>query len=360
MRRICCFCECWESGGIESFLHNVLLHMDLSEMEVDIVAACIKESVFTSGLKERGVHFIELSGKLRSPQNYRQFRSVLRKRKYDVVHFNLFQGLSLYYVQIAKKEKIPVRIAHSHGSGLRNSRTKQIKMVLHQLGRRAWTSAATDHWACSQFAARFLFSDVNSFCMIPNGIETGRFQFNEVERNRIRSELGLSEHYVVGNVGRLSSEKNQGFLLDVFAQLIKLRPDSRLLLVGDGPDKIMLQRQAKELGIVDKVIFYGVSEHVERLLWAMDAFVFPSLFEGLGLACIEAQVAGLPVICSEGVPEEAKITPLVSVLPFHSERWADQLLTMCVEERDTYAAAVRDAGFDIADVAQQIEKSWLR
>lgn len=359
MRRICCFCETWESGGIESFLNNVLLHIDLSELEVDIVAECIKESVFTSGLKARGIRFIELSGKLRSPQNYRRFRNLLRERKYDVVHLNLFQGLSLYYAQIAKKENVPVRIAHSHGSGLRNSRTKQIKMALHQMGRRAWTSAATDHWACSQLAARFLFSDINSFCMIPNGIETERFRFNPVVRDKIRSEFGLSEHYVVGHVGRLSSEKNQSFLLDVFAQLIKGCPSSRLLLVGDGPDKMMLQQQAERLGIAEHVIFYGVSKHVEQLLWAMDVFAFPSLFEGLGLACIEAQAAGLPVICSEGVPEEARITSLVSVLSFDAERWAGQLLTMCVEKRDTYAEAVRAAGFDVADVAQQIEKSWL-
>lgn len=361
MRRICCFCECWESGGIESFLNNVLLHMELSEMEVDIVAACMKESIFTMGLETKGIHFIELSGKLRSLENYLAFRKLVRERQYDVIHFNLFQGLSLYYVQIAKEEGVPVRIAHSHGAGLRNSWTKQLKLMIHRFCIKLWASAATERWACSNAAAHFLFSDIESFCMIPNGIEAKRFCFNAFERNKIRSELKLTNNYVIGNVGRFSSEKNQSFLLDVFVQLIKMRPNSRLLLVGDGLEKSILEKKSKQLGIAEYVMFYGISEHIERLLWAMDVFVFSSLFEGLGLACIEAQAAGLPVICSEGVPEEAQITPLVKTVNLNlgAQRWAEELLQWNPEvSRTNGVRMVREAGFDISDVSDLISKRY--
>ena len=92
--KVCCFCEQWESGGIESFLYNVLLHMELSMMEVDLVAAQMEESVFTAPLKARGIQFYELSGRQnRLPENYRLFRRLLAERKYDVVHLHIFHGL---------------------------------------------------------------------------------------------------------------------------------------------------------------------------------------------------------------------------------------------------------------------------
>ena len=363
MKRICVFCECWESGGIESFLNNVLLHMDLTNMEVDIVAACLKSSIFTSGLERKGIHFIELSGKLRSMENHHLFRKLLRERKYDLVHFNLFQGLSLHYVQIAKSEGIPVRIVHSHGAGLRDSRTKQLKLVLHGIGRQIWRSSATDYWACSRQAADFLFGKVSaSVWIVPNGIEIGHFRFSSEIRRQVREELGISDQLLIGTVGRFSQEKNQSFLLDAFSYLTSSCPDSRLLLVGSGDDEAKLRRKAEDLDITGRVIFYGTSSRVERLLSAMDIFVFPSLVEGLGIACVEAQASGLPVLCSENIPDEAKITPLVKTLELKhgAQHWAEALSTMPYgQPRRNGALLVRKAGFDISDVALSVRRRYM-
>ena len=124
-RRVCCFCEKWESGGIESFLHNVIMEMDMSRLEIDIVAAQICESVFTASPKEKGVGFYELSGSQRKlGRNHKMFKQLLKERHYDVVHLNIFQGLSLYYAYLAKKAEVAVRIAHSHNTALRQSKTK--------------------------------------------------------------------------------------------------------------------------------------------------------------------------------------------------------------------------------------------
>lgn len=365
MRRICCFCECWESGGIESFLCNVLLRMNLSSTEVDIVASQIKSSVFTQALKEHGVQFIELSGSQhRIQNNHRLFRALLQARHYDVVHLNIFQGMSLYYAHLAKQAGVPIRIAHSHNTDLRASRTKPIKLWLHRQYSHRYAADATDFWACSKEAARFLFPENllqrRSFTWIPNGIDTKRFAFDPTVRERVRRELGVSGQFVIGNVGRLCAQKNQRFLLDVFMAVLHRHPQSQLLLVGEGEDLPMLRDRARALGIEHRVTFYGTTSRPEELLCAMDVFTFPSRFEGLGIAAVEAQAAGLPVVCSEFVPREAYVTRMVPCsLSDGAEAWAAALLERQeTRDRREMSAAVRAAGFDVADTAALIENRY--
>lgn len=365
MKKVCCFCECWESGGIESFLSNVLSHMDRSELEVDIVASCLKESVFTAGLEEKGVRFVELSGAQRKLlQNGRMFRQLLNERNYDVVHFNLFQGLSLRFVRLAKQAGVPVRIAHSHNTALRKSPTRWVKLLLHRLGSVLFTQYATDLWACSAEAARFLFPprerEKKGWRFIPNGIETGRFAFDPAARETVRDELGLTDAFVVGSIGRLCYQKNQDFLLDAFAELSALRPDSRLLMAGEGELGVQLKEKAARLGIAGRVIFYGVTDRPERLYSAMDVFAFPSLFEGLGIVAVEAQASGLSVVCSEHVPGETRVTPLAKAVPLTrgARAWAQALADAGCLNRQTGDKAVREAGFDIEDVARSIGERY--
>lgn len=357
-RRICCFCERWASGGIEAFLYN-LLQADLTGLEVDVVTAQLEKNGWSEALEAKGVRFIRLSGSLHSPANYRAFRRLLRQRQYDVVHLNLFQGLSLYYARIARQEGVPVRIAHSHNAALRKSPTRWLKLLLHRFGRRCFTKDATDLWACSKAAADFLFACDASH--IPNGIDTQRFRFHPTVRERLRRELGLTDCFVLGNVGRLCAQKNQVFLLEVFAQLVWLRPQSRLLLIGDGEDSTKLVHRARELGVEEKVLFRGQSKEVEQLLWVMDVFALPSLFEGLPIAAVEAQASGLPVLCSQGLSPEIKLTENLRFLPLEAgaKAWAETLLNMNCEDRQQAADRVREAGFEAREVARQILQVYL-
>ena len=366
-RKICIFCETWESGGIESFLRNVLMRMDLSALSVDIAAACLRPSVFTGELEARGVRFRQLSGSPRRvAENRRQFRRLLAEEHYDVVHVNAFQALSLGYLRLAREAGVPVRIAHSHNTDLRKSGTRWLKLGLHAWGRRRYTADATALLACSAAASRFRVDDGalarRGFTFIPNGIGTEQFRFDPAVREAVRRELGLSDRFVVGHVGRLCYQKNQHFLLDVFAQALRLRPESRLLLIGEGGDLDALRERARTLGIADRVVFYGVTDHPEQLLWAMDVFAFPSRFEGLGIVAVEAQAAGLPVVCSEHVPLEAAVTPLFLRVPLEEGPavWAEALLAAAGTERRAGAEQVRRGGFDIGNVARQVESAYMR
>lgn len=336
MKRICIYCQLWESGGIESFLSNALQQMDLSGLQVDIIVDVLKESVFTQPLRRRGVRFFELSGNPRRLfRNHRMFTALLCAERYDVVHLNIFHGVSLYYAYLAKRAGVLVRIAHSHNTGLRKSVTKPAKCFLHWSAKELLTQSATGLWACSAPAAEFLFSkgqmEKRPFRFTPNGIDVAKFRFRADARERTREELGLRGQFVIGSVGRLCQQKNQRFLLNIFAEIVRKRPDSCLLLVGEGEDKAALRQRAERLEIAERVTFYGVSDRVEALLWAMDVFVFPSLFEGLGIAGIEAQAAGLPVVCSNRIPAEARVLERIHVMPLEAgiEAWADGPPVLC-------------------------------
>lgn len=334
--KVCCFCERWESGGIESFLSNVIHRLDLERVQVDIAAACLAGSVFTEPLQRLGVRFFELSGRQRSlVENHRQFLALLRRERYHVVHLNLFQGLALAYAGTARRAGVPVRIAHSHNTGLRKSGTRPLKLLVHNMAKYIFAREATAFWACSREAAGFLFPkgalNRRGYRFIPNGIEVERFRFDPAVREQVRGELGVEGQFVIGHVGRLCDQKNQDFLLEVFAQVKRRRPESRLLLVGEGELLGRLKEKAGELGVAEGVIFYGPASRVERLLWAMDVFAFPSRFEGLPLTSIEAQAAGLPCVFSDAITKECRITRSTALLPLTAGEkiWADAILEWC-------------------------------
>ena len=151
-------------------------------------------------------------------------------------------------------------------------------------------------------------------------------------------------------------------MLDVFAELLKSNPKGRLLLVGDGEDRRYLEEKAHRLDIFDKVIFFGLAEHIEHLLWAMDVFVLPSHFEGLPVVGVEAQASGLPCVFSDTVARECELinsTKFLSLSSSHSI-WSKVILHARAQTNRIEASdIVKAVGFDIGTIAKQIESSYL-
>ena len=358
-RKVCCFLEKIELGGIESFLTEVLLHCDLKDLQIEIVAAKIWENPYTDILKSIGVKFTELSGRLRSPKNFSLFKNLLSENKYDVIHFNIFHGLAFKYVRIAESAGVPVRIVHAHGAGLRQSKTRFLKLILHRICRFIYSKAPTHRLACSNTAARFLFGKAPA-TVIRNGIRTENFRFSSEARSEMRDRLGLDEETLLCHIGRMSEEKNQWFAIDVFNEYRKIDPNSHLALAGDGPMRELYEKYAEDLGIKESVTFLGNVKNTNELLSAADFFIFPSIVEGLGIAAVEAQASGLYALCSDSLPPEAKITDRFLSLPItEPEVWAQELEKLSPPtERERYADTVRACGFDISDTAAEIGRLY--
>ena len=171
---------------------------------------------------------------------------------------------------------------------------------------------------------------------------------------------------VFGHVGRFSKEKNHVFLLHVFAHIAQSVPSAKLLLVGRGPLEKEIRDLSLRLSIEDSVMFLGVRDDIPDLLNVFDVFLFPSIWEGLGISAIEAQASGLPCLLSSSLPPISSITPSVKSLALDEgeEAWAQAAERLLKEssslDRGNCSEIVRSAGFDIHDTVDALMSLYLK
>lgn len=219
------------------------------------------------------------------------------------------------------------------------------------------------YFACSYAAGRALYSDKaidgNKFYLAKNSINADNYIFDQDIRNKYRAELNIADKKVIAVVGRLSQQKNILFLLDVFKKIVEKDNSYRLLLIGDGEIRTTVEQKISELEIGDEVILTGNRSDVASLLMAADLFVLPSLAEGLGIVLIEAQAAGLPCVKSDGVPDEAVITPYVKTLALDDsvDKWAQSIVDIPLDRYDG-SIYVRDAKYDIRQSAAELATKY--
>lgn len=321
-------------GGLETMLMNYYRNIDRQQIQFD----------FMSHRPERGVYDDEieaLGGKIFKmppihPKNFFGNNGYFQRldmffknhKEYKIVHSHL-ESLSSFVLRYAKKNDIPIRIAHSHNTSFAN---EGIKKIFKKYSQAILDKECTDFFACGEEAGNFLFkkaiSHGKNFVVMRNAIETDKFKFNNIVRKKLRQRFNLEEKFVVGHVGRFSEQKNHEFLIDIFFEIQKTKPDSILLLIGDGPLAERIKNKTERLRISDKIIFTGAVANVNEMLMAMDVFLLPSLYEGLPVVCIEAQAAGLPVITSSNVTKEAVLTNLMTQIDLQREAafWAEKVL----------------------------------
>ncbi|MDQ0413811.1 glycosyltransferase involved in cell wall biosynthesis [Mesobacillus stamsii] len=166
----------------------------------------------------------------------------------------------------------------------------------------------------------------------------------------------------MGHIGRFNAQKNHGFLIDIFMEVLKEKPNSVLLLIGTGPLEDDIKKKIEIKNIKEKVFILGQRDDVNDLLQVMDIFVLPSLFEGLGIVLIEAQATGLYCVTSDVVPIEAKVTTNIKFLSLNSSAkdWAKFIIEGHVKPiRNNLAMLTKKSGFDINEEAIRLENVYL-
>ena len=316
-------------GGVEAFIMNYYRNIDRTKVQFDFIIDSDSKVVPREEIEKLGGRIIEIPPYQKIFSYIKELKKVLKENEYKIVHSHL-NALSVFPLFTAYLAKVPVRIAHSHSTTNKKEWKKNIiKNILKPFSK----VFATDYFACSEHAARWLFGnktfEQGKVQIIHNAIDVDKFKYNEETRNKVRKELQIENKFVLGHVGRFVKQKNHDFLIDVFNEVYKENNNAVLLLVGDGPLEEQIKQKVKKLNLEDAVYFLGIRDDVNELMQAMDVFVFPSLYEGLGIVLIEAQASGLKCISSTKVPKEVKETVLIEFIGVEKENiisWRNHIL----------------------------------
>lgn len=343
-------------GGLETMIMNYYRHIDRSKIQFDFLVHRNFQAEYDNEIEALGGHIYRVPPL--NPFSFKYFRALetfFSEHHYDIVHSHL-DCLSAYPLKIAQKYGVKTRIAHAHNK----NQDYNFKYLIKVYSKYLMPLYATDLLACSDEAGKWMFPG-HRFKVLNNAIDAKQYIYNPEKEQYMKSKLGIQGKFVLGHVGRFSPQKNHNFLIDVFQYVEKLEKNVVLILVGVGDGKSEIEDKVRKLGLKDKVIFLGGRNDIPDVLQALDVFVFPSLYEGLGIAAVEAQAAGLPCILSDQIPQECRLTENVEVLSLKDSplEWANHILAYVGSEKKNEFSAICKAGFDIDDNAKQLEKFYL-
>lgn len=350
-----------EAGGTQALLMNIYRKIERTKVQFDFLVVYKEKQFYDDEIESMGGHIYKLSFRedLNLPKFQKDLKTFFKQHhEYQIVHCHAYT-IGYFCLKAAKKAGIPVRIAHSHSNAAVSDAKLPIKLLMQKL----FTKHATDLFACSDEAGKFAFKE-KKYKILKNSIDSKMFVSDNLVRNDIKKELKTENKFVVGHVGRMQPEKNHDFLIDVFAEIKKEKPDAELILIGTGPLEEKIRNKVGEKDLEKSVQFLGNRRDMNRIYQAMDVFVFPSLFEGLGIVAIEAQAAGVPIVCSEGLPSETDITPIYRKLMLSdgAKQWADAAIEIAQSPaaHTNMQKYIIDAGFDMSITAENIEKYYLQ
>ena len=364
MKRILQIVYSMNRGGIETFLMNIYRKIDRSALQFDFLVHTEEKGDYDDEIVQMGGRVFSVPSRRAGVFNNKKSLTNFFKQhsEYSVVHQHTSSLSYIAPLIAAKKCEIPTRIIHAHSSRQEGSK---LHYLFHALNKKRIGGIASKYFSCSTQAAKWFYSDKirasEEYAIIKNSIDIAEFSYNPDVRAKKRSHLGLESSFVIGHVGRFSPAKNHKFLVDVFSQLLKIKENAKLLLVGEGETMKAIHEMVHELGINDNVIFAGLQSDVSSWLQAMDVFVLPSVYEGLPVTLIEAQASGLPCLISNTVTDDVMVTRLIKKLSLTApiEEWANRVIQLSSSERNGKQADVRRAGLDSNDVAGKLMEFYL-
>lgn len=350
-------------GGTESFIMNQYCEIDRTKIQFDFLnvyqreIACQKKIVAMGG----NIYYLDMARNHGIRGYHKNLDDFFFEHaaKFDAVHCHFQSLINIDILRYAKKYDIKVRIAHAHNSGY-GTEPSLLQKSLIACNKIMLNSYATHYFACSKLAANWMFH--REAVIINNAIDAAKFKYNEEIRNSIRHQMGLDKSRVVMFVGRLDSQKNPFFLLEIFNEIHKKWTDAKLLIIGDGVLRPNVEQRISQLALSDSVQLLGSRSDVNELLQVADIFLFPSKFEGLGIALIEAQAAGVVTYTSKDVvPRDVKVTGLLDFISLEksASEWAERIVSHPIEEHKDTLQEIRRAGYDNKENAQRLQKLYL-
>lgn len=369
MKKLLYFSHGLSANGIETFLVNVLGKLNLEKYDVTVLIAIDEgvPSLHEQTVRDLGIRIINagdmdsLSKKIAYIKNVKK---ELERGNYDVVHSNmdLLNGITLF---LAKKAGVKKRICHAHNSKSQYFPTGRFA-TLKKLAQKMYVKImktsilrnSTDLVSCSELASEYFYGNRNS-TLIYNGVDFERFVMPDGFNSNVYAEqFGAVKEKKIVSVGRLSTQKNPSFALDVINELKKIRSDFQYVWVGTGELEEEMKAKSKKLGLDGTVVFTGVRTDVPQILNCCDCFFMPSLFEGLPFSLVEAQASGLKCLVSDVVSPTAD----VGLIDFYSleksaKEWAEKMSDL-LDFPEKTADSEKIQKFDINYTVKQLEEIY--
>lgn len=356
--RILYVTESLDSGGRECFAVNILRNIDRKKYNIDFFVISEEEQMYTKEVKALGAKvFSSNTGLVNSgiknflKKNFK-LAQICKKNKYDVVHIygdTHLDYLKSIVVSLCSDSKL---IMHAHGATpLKSSFKRASGYFFRMIGEKK----ICFNIACSYTAGKYMYTARSEWSVLHNPFDISKFLFDAVNRKEIRDKYGISNtDFLIGHIGRFSSEKNHEFILMVFRKMINSKKNVKLLLVGDGLEAEEIKQKVREWKLAEQVIFVGVTNEIYKYYSAFDIFWFPSIKESYGMCAVEAQAAGIPVIISKGVPTEIIINENVAQCDLKEEEWIKMTLRAkrCDVKEEMFAP------FKISEIVNSISKLY--
>jgi len=359
-------------AGAESMIMNYYRSVDKTKVQFDFLVHREEEGAFEEEIRNLGGAIYRVP-RITSHLKYRKaLQNFLKKTDYKIIHSHI-DSYSYWVLKYAKKYNLPVRIIHSHIAVnislkkmflSKSDFIRGLKSISQHVLKFGIKKHATHFFACGEKAGKYMYGkNSTAFTIIRNAINSNDFKLNLKTRNAIRNQLDIGENeFLIGHIGRFAIQKNHIFLIHIFKEILKLNENCTLILVGDGDLKTKMIQEVEKLGIQSKVNFLGVRKDVANLLQAFDLFLFPSIFEGLPVTMVEAQVSGLPIVASTAITKEVNITDLVTYVDLkksHAE-WAQiSLEKMNSTKRYNRSEEIIKSGYDIKVNAKKLQDFYL-
>lgn len=341
--------------GITSVIYNYCNALDKKDIEISFIGHENMNPVLKEQFESIGEVLITPKRKSNIKGYIKSLDKIL-KSKYDVVHIHGNSGTMAIETILAKIHGVKNIIIHGHSTKCNHPIINKVLTPIMKI--------SSDYYiGCSNAAGSWLYGK-SPYIVLNNAIDINKYVYNDTIRKECRKELGVMNEFIIGHIGHFTETKNHTFIIDIFEKVYQQLPTAKLLLVSDGPKLEEIKEKVSQLGLDNRVIFTGRRNDAYRLYQAMDLFLFPSLWEGLGMVTIEAQTASLPVLASDTISQETNCTNRIfyKSLDEKAGNWAKEIINIKNKEfsrKNLLVDNIRQHGFDINKEAEKLREIYI-
>lgn len=363
MERIAIIAGVLHSGGKRNLIMEYYRHIDRSQIQFDFICDSDSNGIPEEEIKALGGRVFKVAPYKQIFAHMRDTYKVLKENNYKIMHA-FDNTLNIFPMFLGWIAGVKVRISESISKGDKNEKKTLVKLALRPFS----------HWFANYYMANSIDCgiwqfgkktyDQGNISIFKTVINADANAFDSSLREKTRKTFGWENNIVYGFIGRYVDQKNPLFLIDIFNEIAKKQVNAKLVMIGFGELEAAMHEKIQQYGLQDKVEDLGRRDDIKQFYNAFDAFLLPSLYEGMPVVGIEAQCAGLPIFFSKNITEETTASKLAHYIALDekTEAWADQIIKIVNEnmsQRRGYAEEVKKNGFDSHSEAVRMMKFYL-